>query len=99
MLVFKSGLYDLVINSTVAIDIRVYENYFNPLDVNANLLLYSYGRCSANQIKFNINLRPDHVYYLIVATTSAYRKALFSAVSIGSSRIRFEQSSEYCCLC
>jgi len=96
MLVSKEGRYDLILNSTVGIDVKLYENNFYSLNPVTNLLLHSYEKnCATSQIKFTTNLWPDNIYYLIVATTSLYAEASFSVVSTGPSHIIFNQASEY----
>jgi hypothetical protein len=95
MHVSKEGLYDLVINSTVGIYAKVYKNYFYSMSPATNLLLQSYGDCIFDQIKFTINLWPDRIYYLIVATTSLNATSSFSIVSTGPSDITFNKTSEY----
>lgn len=95
MHVTRQGHYDLTINSTMIIFAEVYKNYFDPMNRRVNLLFSPYGGCIVGQTKFTINLWPDKIYYLIVATNSSNVLSSFSVVSIGPSRISFEQSSEY----
>jgi len=92
--VSKKGYYNLVISGTRGINAKVYKNYFNPLTLDINPLLYANGKCIIDQINFAINLLPDEIYYLIVATTYSNVTVSYSVNSTGPSSLSVDQSSE-----
>lgn len=99
MRVSKEGYYELVINGTMVLHVKFYKNHFNPMDPNVNLLQQYQGNCIVSQIMFTVNLWPDEIYYLMVATTFPSAISSYSVVSVGPSDIDFNKTSKYYCLC
>ena len=98
MNVSKQGYYEYVINRTMGINIRIYNNSFNPLNPQLNLIFNFHEQCTVDQMKSIINLKNDQIYDLVVVTMSPSIVSAYSVLLIGPSRINFSQSSESCCI-
>ena len=98
MNVSKQGYYEFVINRTMGINIRIYNNSFNPLNPQLNLIFNFHEQCTVDQMKSIINLKNDQIYDLVVVTMSPSIVSAYSVLLIGPSRINFSQSSESCCI-
>ena len=97
MNVSKQGYYEFIINHTMGINIRIYNNSFNPLNPQLNLIFNFHEQCTVGQIKSIINLKNDQIYNLVVTTMSPNITSSYSVVLIGPSHVNFNQSSEPCC--
>ena len=97
MNVSKQGYYEFVINRTMGINIRIRNNYFDPLNPHLNLIFDFHGQCAVDQMKSTINLKNDQIYDLVVTTMTPNIISSYSVLLIGPSRINFSQSSEPCC--
>lgn len=86
---YEDGSYNFYINSTENIYAKLYQNHFDRLIPNTNLLLRHYGGCIDGRIKFTVNLRTDETYDLVIATLSPKSTSSYSMISTGPSYIRF----------
>ena len=98
MNVSKDGKYDFLINSTVEVDVSLYNNYFDPNNDTENLLLSFYLGCNSDQTKFTRNLRSDEKYYLLITASDLNATSSFSIVLIGPSQVLFNEMCECFCL-
>ena len=97
MNVSKQGYYEYVINRTMGINIRIYNNSFNPFNPQINLIFDFHEQCTVDQVKSIINLKNDQIYDLVAATMIPNILSSYSVVLIGPSHVNFSQSSEPCC--
>lgn len=95
MRVSKKGHYELVINNIFGMNIKIYKKDFYPFDIHRNLLFDFNGECTAiGEVKLTIDLCPNEIYYLVMATNLIYVDPSFSVISTGPSVIYFNQSGE-----
>ena len=97
MNVSKEGYYEFIINRTMGTDVRIYNKYFDPLNLWTNLTFYFDEQCSVGEMKSIMHLKNDEIYDLVVSTLSPNIISSYSVLLIGPSRINFSQSSEPCC--
>ena len=96
MNVSKEGYYEFIINRTMGINVRIYNNSFNPFNPQINLIFNFHEQCTVGQMKSTINLKNDQIYDLVAATMTPNIISSYSMTLIGPSHVNFSQSSESC---
>jgi len=91
MNVSKEGYYEFIINRTMGTDVRIYNKYFDPLNLWTNLTFYFDEQCSVGEMKSIMHLKNDEIYDLVVSTLSPNIISSYSVLLIGPSHIHFSQ--------
>jgi len=98
--IFKEGIYNFLINSTIDVGVHLYKNYFDDNILDENLLFTHYTGCDLSQMKFSVNLESNEKYDLVITTSAILPNTIYSysVVSSGPTNVSFNHMSKYYCI-
>lgn len=92
--VSKSGCYHFIIKSYMHIIAYIYNNTFNALDLNSDLLAYHNGNETNTQIYFTLQLNITTTYMLVISTYFPTMIGNFSIHVYGPDQVHMNATSK-----
>ena len=89
IIVGESGLYEFTIQSDHYIDVRFYNNSFDPTSENANIISKHHYYGSYDNLTVNIVLQKNKVYSVVVIVSSELETPIFTLLASGPSQVSF----------
>ena len=89
------GSYIFLVNSTIDINMYIYDTFFKLLDPTHDLLAQIIRRSSSDELEFSIPLMSNTSYILVLRTFDSNGTGMFSITATGPSEVIFTRIGEY----